>query len=76
MNPPDLDVPVGRTDNEKEPVDPGIDRESSSNPDDGEEVDEENEFAFLMQPTRWWITSTAFPLLAVRPCLSSEVLED
>lgn len=67
MNPPDLGVPVGRTDYEKEKIYEGAERESASSPENDEAVvAEEEEFASLLQPTRWWMTSTAFPLLAVR----------
>lgn len=66
MNPPDLNVPVGRTDYEKEQVDQVGDGQNSSTPEDDEAiVEEEEDFASLLQPTRWWMTSTAFPLLAV-----------
>ncbi|KAK2752686.1 Potassium channel [Arachnomyces sp. PD_36] len=52
-------------DNEKQPVYQAPEGEgSSSQGNDEVGVDEEDDFASLLQPTRWWMTSTAFPLLA------------
>ena len=66
MNPPDINVPLGVSSDEKKGIDRTGDAHTSSTLEEDEFFDEEEEdFDSLLQPTRWWMTSTAFPLLAV-----------